>query len=90
MTATITVGRIVHYTDPDAKDDKGRPVIVAAIITAVSIRPGVETYEEGDFIVSLKLFNPTSVLVDLPDAPFKAAEPGTDDARGHWNWPAVA
>lgn len=80
-----TVGRIVHYTNLGDKDGKYPPQVIAAIITKVEPKPGVYVETENDHIVSLKAFYPTGFF-DMPSVPYSPAEPGSDEARGHWRW----
>jgi len=75
-----TVGRIVHYTNLGDKDGKYPPQTIAAIITKVEPKPGVNPLDESDYTVSLKAFYPTGFF-DMPDVPFAPAE-----ERGHWRW----
>ncbi len=75
---TPTIGRIVHYTNLGDRDGKYPPEIQAAIITRVD--------DNIDERVSLHIFYPTGDFymerVEKTDA-----RPGTELARGRWNWP---
>ena len=73
-----SVGRIVHYTNLGDKDGKYPPQTLAALITAVN----------DDGSVALKVFYPTGMF-DMPSVEQTDAEAGSEDARGHWCWPAL-
>lgn len=86
---TPTVGRIVHYTNLGDKDGKYPPQIIAAIITKVTQKPGVNPMDETDYDVMLKAFYPTGFF-DMAEVPFTTADAGSDEARGKWRWPERA
>ncbi len=67
----VTIGRIVHYVDPDSGADQ------AAIIT--SVRDGQVAQSIG--VVDLTVFHPRAVE-HRDDVPFSR----TGD-RGSWHWP---
>lgn len=71
-----TVGRIVHYTNLGDRDGKYPPEIQAALVTKV----------ESDTVLSLCIFYPTGQF--FREGVHKTdAKPGTENARGFWNWP---
>lgn len=67
----ITVGRIVHYMDPDDTDGRYAPEAQAALVTGVN----------ADGTPSLVVFYRTGMF-NMPTVPY--AETPT---RGHWSWP---
>lgn len=71
-----TVGRIVHYTNLGDRDGRYPPQVQAAIITGVN----------DDGTVALHIFYKTGQF-DMQTVPKSDAAPGSDAARGHWNWP---
>lgn len=86
---TPTVGRIVHYTNLGDKDGKYPPQVIAAIITKVEPKPGVNPTDEYDFDVMLKCFYPTGFF-DIEKVQFTTEGAGSDAARGKWAWPGRA
>jgi hypothetical protein len=71
-----TPGRIIWYTNLGDKDGKYPPQIVPAMITLIN----------ADDTVALKAFYPTGIF-DMPSVSKTDAQPGSDEARGKWNWP---
>jgi hypothetical protein len=86
---TPTVGRIVHYTNLGDKEGKYPPEIQAALVTKVVTRNAVQLTSptEADYIVSLRIFYEMGDFAMI-DVPFTTEPAGTDEARGHWAWPA--
>ena len=87
-----TVGRIVHYTNLGDRDGKYPPEVQAALITKVVERQapegmGYKAGDEGAYHVSLRIFYETGTFM-MKDVPFTSAEAGSEQARGHWTWPA--
>lgn len=77
MEQKPSVGRVVLYTNLGDRDGKYPPEIQAALITGVN----------ADGSVALHVFYRTGQF-DMPSVEKTDAEPGTDGARGKWNWPA--
>jgi len=76
---TPTVGRIVHYTNLGDKDGKYPPEIQAAIVTKVHAGA-------APFACSLAVLYPTGLFF-LQCVEQTDAVPGSNEARGFWNWP---
>jgi hypothetical protein len=74
-----TIGRIVHYTNLGDRDGKYPPEVQAALITGVN----------ADGSVALHVFYKTGQF-DMQSVQYTDSDAGSENARGHWTWPAQA
>lgn len=85
-----TVGRIVHYTQPDDKELVPQAAIITQVRLHVEFHEGQPPadFEENKYRVSLHVFlqrDFRSGSMDLPQIPWNK-----EPKPGHWNWPSGA